>query len=152
MPTFLTMLLTTILFSIVTVASVSTYQLSNVKPLAMRVHELIKPNDIVVTYNKYYQDLPMYVHKRIYVVANWKSASVAMQDGWQRELAEGILYKHHQEPWLISRVTFRRLWQGKRRVFVLTTRGRAKEMKSFVGTPVYPLGAYDKTVLLSNRE
>jgi 4-amino-4-deoxy-L-arabinose transferase-like glycosyltransferase len=149
--TFMAMLLTTIVFSVVAVASFSTYQLKTVKPLAMRINHIIKPGDIVVAYNKYYQDLPLYIHKKIYVVGNWHTSALITHDNWRRELGEDIIYKHIHAPWLINEYDFRRLWKGKQRVFALTSPGRARHLKASVKQPVYQLENYQGTVLLSNR-
>jgi len=150
---FLAMILVTMVMDIIGAASAKTYKLNNVKPLAIKLRQLLKPGDEVATFNKYYQDLPVYINRTVYVVDNWQDSSIALNDTWRRELAEGIIYKHKQQPLLISYQEFSQLWNSKaHRLFVLTSSHKVAQLKGIVHSPVYQLGHFDGTVLLSNQD
>ena len=148
-----TILLSTVITWITAVAAIHTFKLNNIKPLAILINQRMVKGDHVITFKKYYQDLPVYIHRRIYVVADWQNPAIINYDNWKRELAEDVLYKHHQAPWLIDERSLIAIWTDPHhRAFLLTNRKRAKDVRHVLkGYKIYQLGEYDKVVLLSNR-
>jgi hypothetical protein len=82
----------------------------------------LQPGDEVVSYNTYYQDLPVYLERRITVV-NWKGASVRYHDrGHQpmdyrrRRILETL--EQSSDVYMLT----------KRKTFDSTARGRRKNV------------------------
>lgn len=81
----------------------------SVKPLAMKLLPLLQPKDEVIAYNEYYQDLPVYLQRRITVVNR------------SGELSFGMQHQQHKE-WMIDSQTLWQKWQAKSRVFLIIKR------------------------------
>jgi 4-amino-4-deoxy-L-arabinose transferase-like glycosyltransferase len=112
----------------------------SIKPLAMQIKQDIKPTDEVITYHRYYQDLPFYLTRRVSIV------------GWENELKFG---KQHQDTsaWLYNDNTFWQKWNSNKHVFVITeNRDYKKMMQEYPKTKIYKLGQLNDNVLLSNKE
>jgi 4-amino-4-deoxy-L-arabinose transferase-like glycosyltransferase len=152
---FLVVLLaTTMMADIVGIASVWTFKLDNVKMLALKIKSELKPGDKVVTYRKFYQDLPTYLNQNVYVVDDWHDVKqIVRDDNWHRELAEGIIYQHYQQPYLIGYKKFAAMWDQKNyRVFALTSLHKVNLLKQNVKAPVYRLAVNNGVILLSNEQ
>lgn len=119
-PTVRTLFITVILAFVICVASVATFKMSTIKPLANTINRYHKQGDLIVTYRDYFQDLPVYVRHRVYVVYDWKNTQhIEHTDNWKRDLAEDILYKHYRQHNLITDQQFLNLWQHKHLFVVL---------------------------------
>jgi len=68
---------------------------------------LLRPGDEVMSYHTYYQDLPVYLERKITVVE------------WTGELTFGTTVED-TSGWMISEDEFRRRWNGPNRVFLVT--------------------------------
>ena len=84
----------------------------SIKPLIMTLKSQLKPQDIVIDYNNYHQDIPVYLERTITVV------------NYQGELAFGIKHNPKQD-WMINSEQFWQLWLG------------AKTCYLFIEEPVY---------------
>ena len=73
--------------------------MNSIAPLSQVLKPLLKPADEVATYHYYYQDLPVYLHRRITIV------------NWQNELAFGIAHQDTHQ-WILDEVTFWNLWSS----------------------------------------
>ncbi len=120
----------------------------SIKPLAVQLKNYLRPNDEVVTFYKYYQDLPIYLERRIVIVADWNSPEIPRSDNWVRELWYGMVFQDTKD-WLIDKDTFWQRWNSNKRLFVLTDMDTFKQIK--MQNKVYKLGQVDNTVLFSNR-
>jgi 4-amino-4-deoxy-L-arabinose transferase-like glycosyltransferase len=87
---------------------IPTLQNKSIKPLALILKAKLQPQDEVVSYKNYYQDLPFYLERTI-TVAEYKG-----------ELAFGSKYQEHAERWMIDAKTFWERWQNPKRMFMLT--------------------------------
>ena len=149
---FMVVLITTMVSDSMGVASIWTFKLTNVKYLAVWLKKQVGPGDEVATFNKYYQDLPVYLGQRVFVVSDWHNPHIIHSDNWRRELAEGVLYKHYQQPLLINYATMSNMWQQKNhRVFVMTSAHKVAEFKLKVHGPLYQLISRAGVVILSNE-
>ncbi len=110
----------------------------SILPLATLLKPLLHPQDDVVAYNQYYQDLPFYLERPISVL-NWKN-----------ELRYGMQHQdtHNQ---MIDDQTFWQRWDSNRRVFVVISNSEFTQVqKQHPKTTFYLLGKTTNTVLLRN--
>ncbi len=81
----------------------------SIKTIAGELKPMLRPGDDVISYHTYYQDLPVYLERRITVV------------DWTGELAFGTTVED-TSGWMINDADFWHRWQGRGRVYVVTTR------------------------------
>lgn len=119
-PTLQTLFVTVVLAFIICVASVATFKMSTIKPLANTIKHNEQKGDLIVSYRDYFQDLPVYVQHQVYVVYDWQNKQhIEHTDNWKRDLAEDLLYKHYRQHNLITDQQLLNLWQNKRLFVVL---------------------------------
>ena len=87
------------------------------KPLIDELKTIIKPQDEVATYFKFYHDVPLYLERRITIVANWHTTDIANKDNWLREIWYGMPFQKTDD-WLINESTFWKRWEDNKRLFV----------------------------------
>ncbi|VVC75706.1 Undecaprenyl phosphate-alpha-4-amino-4-deoxy-L-arabinose arabinosyl transferase [Aquicella siphonis] len=119
------------------------------KPLITDLQKIIKPQDEVITYFKFYQDVPLYLRRRITIVADWKSPRIAENDNWMRELWYGMPFQNTDD-WLIDENQFWTRWNGEKRVFVFVNENYFDQFK-LRAPSYYFLGQYHDIMLLSNK-
>lgn len=110
----------------------------SVKALALELKARLRPADEVTTLRAYYQDLPVYLARRITVV-DWKGE---LEFGTQQEDVGG---------WMIGEAEFRRRWQSPRTLYMITERENLDWLRA-QGLPHYVLKATGDNVLLGNHE
>jgi 4-amino-4-deoxy-L-arabinose transferase-like glycosyltransferase len=148
---FFTLLtLTVCLFLLILAASSHIINSKTIKPLATQLKYHIKPDDEVVTYYKYYQDLPIYLERRITIVANWHANDIQYNDNWLRELWYGMPFQD-TSAWLIEEDTFWQRWNSDKRIFTFMNSNYYKEFSEKVRGPAYKLGEYNNVILISNK-
>ncbi len=138
-------------FLLTMTASSSSLNKRSIKPLTKELNNLIQAGDEVVTYYKFYYDLPIYTGKRITIVADWDAPDIASNDNWVRELWYGMPFQNTQT-WLIKEDTLLKRWNGDKRLFILTDTGYYDQLKAAVKGNVYMIARYKNTLLLSNKE
>lgn len=141
---------TSFAFLLLVAASAVAINQKTIKPLAVEIKSQLQPNDEVVAYFKYFQDLPMYLERRITIVADWTATDIPLKDNWVRELWYGMPFQDTKD-WLINEKLFWERWNGKKRLFVFTHADLYPEMKKKSKIEVYKIAQYNQTVLLSNR-
>ncbi len=120
----------------------------SIKPLAIQLKPTLTSNDEIVTFYKYYQDLPIYLERRITIVADWHAADIGSKDNWLRELWYGMVFQDTKD-WLIEENTFWKRWNSNKRLFVLTD---VRYFNNFKNKPnVYKIQEYNHVVLFSNK-
>lgn len=122
---------------------------NSAKPLVEDLKTIIKPEDEVITYFKYYQDLPLYLGKRITIVTDWDSPEIARKDNWVRELSTGRAFQKTDD-WLINEEKFWERWNSDKRVFVFVNENYFEQFKSHAQSYFF-LGKYNDIILLSNK-
>lgn len=122
---------------------------NSLKPLTLYLKQILQPEDEVIHYFRFYQDVPIYLNHNVHVVADWQAAKIQSKDNWVREFWFGQRLQLHT-PWLINDDDFWARWYSTKRVFVFM------HMNYFVlfqprVQHYYYLGNYHDVVLLSNQ-
>jgi 4-amino-4-deoxy-L-arabinose transferase-like glycosyltransferase len=110
----------------------------SVKTLALDIKPVLQPTDEVMTYREYYQDLPVYLERRITVV------------DWKGELKFGSEVED-DSAWLIDEPAFWRRWGGPGRVYMLTSRDNYDKLRAQGRGQFSLLAQTGSNVLLTNR-
>lgn len=120
----------------------------SVKPIAMTLKPKLQPTDEVVTLYKYYQDLPVYLERRITIVADWHAADIPKKDNWVREMWYGMVFQDTKD-WLIEDAAFWRRWNSPKRVYVITDEDNFRKLSR--KTRVYKIQQANNIVLMTNQ-
>ncbi len=110
----------------------------SVRSLATALKARLAATDEVMVYRAYYQDLPLYLARRVTVV-DWKGE---LEFGMRQEDVSG---------WMIDEPEFRRRWQSPRTVYMITGRENVEELRA-KGLALHILKTADDNTLLINRE
>ena len=139
---------TILVFLLIFISGVTIINEKSSKPIAATLKTLIKPGDEVVTYYKYYQDLPLYLGQRITIVADWHAPDIAFNDNWLREMWYGMVFQDTSQ-WLIEEQAFWQRWNSGKRLFVVTNEDHYVALKT--KTSVYKISQFNDLYLLSNQ-
>jgi 4-amino-4-deoxy-L-arabinose transferase-like glycosyltransferase len=109
-----------------------------IKPLAEIINKDLKTEDLVVAYNSYWQDLPIYLNRNITV------------SGWTGELNFGVEHTPNAKDWMISDEEFLAKCAGaKTKVFVLMREEDFANLTAHKNCELHEISRYGKTVLLT---
>ena len=122
---------------------------NSAKPLVSHLNAIIRPQDEVVTYYKFYQDVPLYLGRRVTIVADWHSPEIPYRDNWLRELWYGMAFQKTDD-WLIDDTTFWQRYRSDRRMFVFLNENYFSQFKS-QAKRYFILERYNDIILLSNK-
>jgi hypothetical protein len=109
-----------------------------VRGLALTLKPQLRDDDVVVSFSTYYQDLPLYLLRRITIV------------DWTNELTFGAAHQDTRA-WMLDSPALWALWKGPRRVFVLANTDSLAELRRQAGDRYYFLAGDKYHVLLSNE-
>lgn len=130
---------TSLLFMVIS-ASMKHIDGQSIKSLTTIIKPTLQEDDIVVAFGHYYQDLPFYLERKVYVV-----------DGFG-ELRFGMA----QEPnpyWMINADKFWSLWDSEQQVFAIAKTHRYEDMmEQYPHRTFYELGRTNRNHLISNKE
>ena len=101
---------------------------NSAKHLVAELKTIIQPQDEVINYFKFYQDVPLYLGKKIMIVADWQAENIASKDNWRRELWLGMPFQDTQQI-LINEELFWRHWNSDQRVFVFLNQNYFDQFK-----------------------
>ncbi len=136
---FWSLVLTSVLLQLVLNSSLMLFsQRRSVKDLAVALQLRLRPEDEVVSYRAYYQDLPVYLQRRITVV------------GWKGELEFGARMED-VSGWLIEDAEFWQKWNGPFTVYMFTPQAKYSKLPAQSGRKFYLVAQTDYDVLLSNK-
>lgn len=138
-----------VLFLLTLILGATHLNQNSAKPLVEDLKTILKPEDEVVTYFKYYQDIPLYLGQRVTIVTDWNAPDIAAKDNWVRELWYGRSFQKTDD-WLIGEDTFWQRWNGEKRVFVFVNENYFGQFKLHAKSYFY-LGKYNDIILLSNK-
>ncbi len=110
----------------------------SVKTLALMIKPGLQPADEVMTYREYYQDLPVYLERRITVV------------DWKGELKFGSEVED-VSAWMIDEPVFWRRWDGPGRAYMLTSRDNYDKLRAAGRGRFHLIAQTGPNVLLTNR-
>jgi 4-amino-4-deoxy-L-arabinose transferase-like glycosyltransferase len=137
---FIALLVTSALFLTVVNAAAPLVDTKSTKPLAAALKERLKPGDEVASYQIYYQDLPVYLERRITVV------------DWSGELDFGRTVEDTTQ-WMTDKATFWKRWEGPAMIYMLTDVETYETLhRSQPELKLFPIIRNQKNILLSNRE
>lgn len=148
LPLFSVCITASILFLLTLLSGAKYLNHESTKPLVAELKTLLQPQDEVITYNKYYQDLPLYLGQRVTIVADWNSPKIPRIDNWARELWFGMPFQ--KTDWLINEDAFWDKWNSDKRVFVFLGNNYlsqfSKHAKSY-----FQIARNNNIYLLSNK-
>lgn len=127
------------LFLLITLAALPAIDTRTILPLAQKLQPILKPQDEVITFNQYYQDLPFYLRRQVRIL------------NWRNELSFGMLHQENAREWLIDDNVFWKIWNSHKRVFVIIANEELSELQKH--TPqatIYILGKTINNALISN--
>jgi len=128
-----------VLFLVQVNAAAPRVDTKSIKPLALLIKPLLKPGDEVAAYSTYYQDLPVYLEKRIIVV------------DWKGELEFGTTVENTKQ-WMTDYETFWKQWQEPGRIFMMTTRTNYENLRKNSKIKIYPFAENQRNIVLCNKE
>lgn len=111
----------------------------SVKTLAVALKRELKPGDDVMTYREYYQDLPVYLERRITIV------------DWTGELEFGTTVEDTRA-WLVDTAAFRRRWGEPRTVYLLIKRANYETLRAAPPGAMCLVNSTSRVVVVVNRE
>jgi 4-amino-4-deoxy-L-arabinose transferase-like glycosyltransferase len=144
------MAMAAIIFPLILASSTGVLNQKSIKPLAKKLARELKPTDEVVTYFKYYQDLPIYLQRRVTIVADWQAPDIAKNDNWVRELWYGMPFQN-TSTWLINDEVFWQRWQSNKRLYVFLNESYYADFAKKAQHSLYKLAAYKNIILVSNQ-
>lgn len=103
---FLSMLMATASFLLFLFVAMQGLDNRSILPLAEQLKPHLEHTDTVVTYDRYYQDLPFYLGRHVTVL------------NWRNELSFGAKHQKGVD-WMWSSSKFWQAWHGQKRVYVL---------------------------------
>jgi len=136
---FTSLTATTVLFFIVVNAAASVADMRSSLNLATVLKQRLQPGDEVASYDTYYQDLPVYLERRITVV-NWKG-----------ELEFGTSVEDTSQ-WMVDDATFWKRWNGPNTVYMATKKNTYNELLAAGHKNVYLVTESGDNVLAVNKE
>jgi 4-amino-4-deoxy-L-arabinose transferase-like glycosyltransferase len=100
-------------------------------PLAERMRPLLRSGDVVVSYRRYYYDLPLLLDRRepIVVADDWDDPAIPATDNWRRELWLGLRRQPEAAAWLVAPARLEVLCGGEARCFVVAPRRTLPELE-----------------------
>jgi 4-amino-4-deoxy-L-arabinose transferase-like glycosyltransferase len=137
---FVALAVTSALFLTQVNAAAPRIDIKSVKKLAIELKAHLKPGDEVASYGEYYQDLPVYLERRITVV-NW---------GGELNFGNSV---EDTSAWMTDGATFWKRWQGPATIYVLTPIEDYETLKrSDPDLPLFPIARDERNIVFSNRE
>jgi 4-amino-4-deoxy-L-arabinose transferase-like glycosyltransferase len=136
---FFALLISTALFFMSTTPIITIMNQHSIKPLIMLLKSKLRPEDEVVSLNYYYQDLPFYLN-RLVTVANY-----------QGELEFGAAHTKGANNWIIDTQTLTKRWLTGKKMFMIAGQEDYNKLKQ-QKIPMYVIGAYLRTILLTNQQ
>ncbi len=136
---FIALTATTVLFCIACSSAMPHLDTRSIKDIALQLKHHLRSGDEVISYQTYYQDLPVYLERRITVV------------DWAGELEFGTTVED-TSGWMIGTDAFWKRWNGDRRVYVVTTMENFDSLRRIPGERYFLIAQDKNNVILSNKE
>jgi 4-amino-4-deoxy-L-arabinose transferase-like glycosyltransferase len=136
---FLALLALSALFLVEVNAAAPLVETKSVKKLAETLKPKLKPGDEVASYQNYYQDLPVYLERRITVV------------DWKGELEFGMTVEDTSQ-WMIDGATFWKRWKGPATLYMVTDVKTYEALRKDRRLKLFPIAQDRKNIVVSNKE
>jgi len=149
LPAFIITMICTMAFLLALTNGANYLNQNSAKSLVITLKKVMKPDEEVIHYFKFFQDVPIYLEKNVIIVADWTSAKIPYRDNWQRELWYGMPFQDTSSI-LIDENTFWQKWQGRKRVFVFLGENYLDQFKTHT-KKYYVIGEENGILLISNQ-
>ncbi|SRR5579885_239313 len=127
------------IFLLLSLAAIPSIETRTISPLVAVITPLLTPEDDVITYNQYYQDLPFYLQRRVSIL------------NWRNEMSYGMQHQDTHE-WMIDDNTFWQRWHSNRRIFVFMGQKEFQQFQlRYPNERYYLLGKTLINVVISNQ-
>lgn len=136
---FTALAIMSMIFLIQANAAAARVDTKSVKPLVTALKPLLKPGDEVASYQNYYQDLPVYLERRIIVV------------DWHGELDFGAAAEDTSQ-WMITSAEFWKRWQGPAKMYMITEIETYDSLRKDPRLALFPIARDQRDILVSNKE
>jgi 4-amino-4-deoxy-L-arabinose transferase-like glycosyltransferase len=130
---------TTALFCIACSSALPHLDTRSIKGLALELRSRLGPGDEVASYLTYYQDLPVYLERRVTVV-DWTGE---LDFGTKAEDVSG---------WMMDDDAFWKQWESGRRIYLVTDRKVADLLEQTTKRKYFLIAQDKNNVILSNTE
>lgn len=122
------------------------------KPMATLLNTYLTANAQVATYHNYFTDLPIYLHRKVTVVAHWDDPAIFARDNWQRELGFGISWEPSlRERWFIGEDTFWQRWYSDQPWFAVVKPEDFSDFAQGAHYHVNVLGYDNNLIVITNQ-
>jgi 4-amino-4-deoxy-L-arabinose transferase-like glycosyltransferase len=136
---FIAVVVTSVLFLVQLNAAAPGVDTKSVKSLSAALKPMLKPGDEVAGYKEYYQDLPVYLERRIAVV------------DWKGELDFGATVDD-AGGWIYSGAVFWKRWQGPSTMYAVMELEEYENLRRDPNLRLFPIARTRRNILLSNQE
>jgi 4-amino-4-deoxy-L-arabinose transferase-like glycosyltransferase len=120
-------------------AAAPRFDTRSVKTLAATLRPLLKPGDAVASYATYYQDLPVYLERRIIIV------------DWKGELEFGTTVENTSS-WMMNSEAFWKLWRDQETLYLVTSKETFDVIRRSPNIKLFPVAEDQNNIILCNRE
>lgn len=130
----------TCLFLVISHGAIRYVDTRTIQPLAHTLRPLLQPDDEVITYNQYFQDLPFYIERRISIL------------NWRNEMTYGMGYQDTHQ-WMINDNQFWQRWQNKNhRIYMIMSRDEYQLFhQRYPNEPIIMIDETTNNVLVTNK-
>lgn len=136
---FIVLLITTAWFLFMTNPIITVISNKSTKPLALMLKEKLQPNDEIIHYETYFQDMPFYLQRTV-TIANVDSE---LNFGIQHQNVDGLV---------LSKEDFFKHWQeSKKKIYMVTELKKYNSIKPDLKNKDFLVAQYLKTVVVSNQ-
>lgn len=136
----ITLLLTNTLFFLTANYASAQFEVNSVKPIALTLKKILRPGDAVYNYNRYFQDMPVYLEQTVKLL-NWKG-----------ELQYGSTHNPPPDMFLHEKILWEN-WSKPERKFVLMHLRDLKDVKTlYKDYTFYPIAQTTRYVLVCNKD
>lgn len=137
--TIITLIVTFSLFLMQAALFSAQLDLRSIKPLAEVLLPYLTPHSSVVCYDHYYQDLPVYLQRRVKIV------------GWKNELGFGMRYQN-TSGWVLTKPEFWQLWDSAQPVYMVLRQTAFADLPAeHPNSHFYILASTSRNLLVSNQ-
>lgn len=132
-------IIATFVFLLLLISAAPGIDTRSILPLANQLNKLAQPNEEVVTFNRYYQDLPFYLGRRVSIL------------NWRNELSFGMQHQDTSD-WMIDDTMFWQRFHQAKRMFVMIDLDEYQKIKQeFPAEKFHLIYATLNTALISNH-
>lgn len=122
---------------------------NSAKPVIETLKPLLKQDDVVANYFKFYQDVPLYLERTIVLVADWDASDIEERDNWIRELWYSKPFQKTDDI-LLNEPAFWKLWHSGKHVYVFVNANYFSQFKEHTRRYHF-ITQHNDIILLENR-